>query len=675
MKKRILLICLLCVSQQFVKAQQVNLDSLWTVWQDAGEPDSNRLNAICKYAVGGYLFSQPDSAFYFAQLGYDLAKKVGNQRYEAEALHVQGTCYHVQSNVSIAKEYYTRSLAIKTEIDDKYGAIKTLNNLGVLTKLSGNVEEALGIYKHCLSLSEDLGNKEGVSSSLLNIGMIYHDQGNHAKAADYYTRTMVLTEERGDARGLAKTLNFLGVLYDDQGEDHKALDYHSRSLAIMEDLKDKRGMAESHINLGAIYFALKKHDMAIEHLTIGSKNSEEIGDQVGIAMCLINLALVYEALGEYETALDYHVRSLALSEKMESKKEIATTLSNIGSLYLRMNRNSEAIDYALRGMRVAEETGLARLISLAAGNAYSAYKATAQQDKALEMYELHIKLRDSMMSEDNQREVLRQEYKYVYEKEALTDSLEFVKKEAVMIERTEKQRIGLFAAGGGLLMVLALAFVIYSGKKKSDELLLNILPAEVANELKAKGHADAKQIDEVTVLFTDFKGFTALAEKLTAKELVDDLNVCFSAFDRIMEKYGIEKIKTIGDAYMAAGGLPTPNNTHASDVVNAAMEMRDFVEAGKAEKLRKGLPFFEVRIGIHTGPVVAGIVGIKKFSYDIWGDTVNTASRMESSGEAGKVNVSETTYELVKNQFSCDYRGEVEAKGKGKLKMYFVENV
>lgn len=210
---------------------------------------------------------------------------------------------------------------------------------------------------------------------------------------------------------------------------------------------------------------------------------------------------------------------------------------------------------------------------------------------------------------------------------------------------------------------------------RSEELLLNILPVETAEELKAKGHVEAELIDQVTVLFTDFKGFTALSEQLTPKELVRDIHECFSEFDRIMQKHGVEKIKTIGDAYMAAGGLPQPNSTHAVDVVSAALEMVEFVEHGKVTKKLKGLPFFEVRVGVHTGPVVAGIVGIKKFQYDIWGDTVNTASRMESSGEPGKVNISESTYQLVKDKFNCTYRGKVAAKGKGELEMYFVESM
>ncbi|MDB5284870.1 MAG: adenylate/guanylate cyclase [Bacteroidota bacterium] len=210
-------------------------------------------------------------------------------------------------------------------------------------------------------------------------------------------------------------------------------------------------------------------------------------------------------------------------------------------------------------------------------------------------------------------------------------------------------------------------------KERSEELLLNILPAEVAEELKAKGSAEAQLIDEVTVLFADFKGFTFISEKFAPKQLVAEINECFSAFDHIMHKHGVEKIKTIGDSYMAAGGIPRPNTTHATDVVKAALEMLAFMQEHKARKEAAGELFFEIRIGVHTGPVVAGIVGIKKFAYDIWGDAVNTASRMESSGEPGKINISGATYELVKNKFRCTYRGKIEAKNKGMIDMYFVE--
>ncbi|MBS1538746.1 MAG: hypothetical protein JST20_13495 [Bacteroidetes bacterium] len=212
--------------------------------------------------------------------------------------------------------------------------------------------------------------------------------------------------------------------------------------------------------------------------------------------------------------------------------------------------------------------------------------------------------------------------------------------------------------------------IISIEKDRSDKLLLNILPAEVAEELKIKGTADAKHFDDVTVLFTDFISFTTVSESLTPQELVDELHECFKSFDEIITKYNIEKIKTIGDAYLAVCGLPVSDKKHAENVVNAALEIRDFM---KKRRLNLGEKTFEVRIGVNSGSVVAGIVGVKKFAYDIWGDTVNTAARMEQNSEAGKINISETTYALVKDKFTCEYRGEIDAKNKGMLKMYFVE--
>ena len=153
-----------------------------------------------------------------------------------------------------------------------------------------------------------------------------------------------------------------------------------------------------------------------------------------------------------------------------------------------------------------------------------------------------------------------------------------------------------------------------------------------------------------------------------------EINACYSAFDRIISTHNIEKIKTMGDAYMCAGGLPVNNNTHPGDVVKAAREMQEFIRQHMEERRQRGLPFFEIRIGIHTGPVVAGIVGIKKFAYDIWGDTVNTASRMESSGETGRINISGATFALVKDRFHCTYRGKIPAKNKGEIDMYFVDD-
>jgi class 3 adenylate cyclase len=210
-------------------------------------------------------------------------------------------------------------------------------------------------------------------------------------------------------------------------------------------------------------------------------------------------------------------------------------------------------------------------------------------------------------------------------------------------------------------------------RERADALLRNILPEKTAAELKINNAVKPQRYESVTVLFSDFKGFTTVAELLSPEELVQELDECFRCFDSIVDKYGLEKIKTIGDAYMCAGGLPEPSETHALDTVRAALEMQREMQRIIQSKISEGKPYFEMRIGVHTGPVVAGVVGFRKFAYDIWGDTVNTAARLEQGGEPGKVNISETTWEAVKDQFNCHYRGKLPAKNKGEIAMYFVE--
>lgn len=211
-------------------------------------------------------------------------------------------------------------------------------------------------------------------------------------------------------------------------------------------------------------------------------------------------------------------------------------------------------------------------------------------------------------------------------------------------------------------------------KKKSDDLLLNILPLDVANELKQTGQSKARSYEQVSVMFTDFKEFTVHSELLKPEELVSEIDFCFRKFDEIITKHNLEKIKTIGDAYLCVEGIPKSSPESIHNIIYAALEIMEFMKELQSKKQKQNKSFFELRIGIHTGPLVAGIVGMKKFAFDIWGDTVNTAARMEQNSEAGKINISQFTYDLVKDKFDCKYRGEIEAKNKGKMKMYFVEN-
>jgi adenylate cyclase len=300
--------------------------------------------------------------------------------------------------------------------------------------------------------------------------------------------------------------------------------------------------------------------------------------------------------------------------------------------------------------------------------------------EALYDLEQYNNLKDSMNVRETLYSLVENEMKQENEKQQFEQQQQLSKLES-------DKKIQRYLGGAGLLFLSIFSFVFYKryqekikanqeiteAHAQSEALLLNILPSEVATELKAYGKTAAQEIAAATVLFTDIQNFTQQCETMNAAEIVAELDYCFSAFDRIIAKYPIEKIKTVGDAYVCASGLPQPVATHAQDCVRAALEMQTFMLQYKIDREAIGKPFFEMRIGINTGHLVAGIVGIKKFAYDIWGDTVNLAARMEQSGEVGKVNISENTYQLVNQDFVCIFRGKIEAKNKGEVNMYFVE--
>jgi adenylate cyclase len=249
--------------------------------------------------------------------------------------------------------------------------------------------------------------------------------------------------------------------------------------------------------------------------------------------------------------------------------------------------------------------------------------------------------------------------------------------------RPVSRGIGLlyFAMNMGIFSMIIFAFAMYfvhtavSEREKANGLLLNILPRSVAQELKDRGATAPHSFRSASVLFTDFQGFTQLAETMTAEALIADLDECFRQMDAIVERHGLEKIKTIGDAYMCAGGVPEANRTHAIDCALAGLQMLACIADVRGKKQEMGQPYWEMRLGIHSGSLVAGVVGAKKFAYDLWGDTVNTASRMESGGHPGRLNVSASTYAEVRFLFDCEHRGKVSAKGKGEVDMYFVNRI
>jgi len=672
---------------QHVQAQ--NLDSLYNVWQNQSQANADRAEAFKSYIWKGYLFSQPDSAYVLAE---SLIAFGGNNNYpnaSAVGLNLQGVSWYVRGEYSKAQEYYTRSLKVYEEIGDQSGVAASLNNIGLVAKNQGNNSKALSYYTRSLKIHEQTGNQEDMANSINNIGIIYRDQGDFPKALDQYIRSLKLREQIGDQNGVASSLANIGLIYSSQADYPKALDYFSRSLEIFEKTGDQKNIATDLNNIGTVYKDLKDFPKALDYFTRSLIIHEQSGNPLGIASSLANSGSIYSIQGDYQKALENYTRCLNIFEQMGDQQRIAGTLVNIGRIKQDQGEYPKALEYCQKGYDLAKTLAALEWQTGGCECLYTTYKAMGNGAKALEYHELFTILQDSLNNEETGKKLQQMEFS----KQVLADSLATVEKERLVeeshqeeVRKKNRTRNGLLI-GGFFLILVAGGFyrrwryvkksrdIISKEKDRSENLLLNILPADIAEELKNKGKADARDFDTVSILFTDFKGFTEQSAKLTAAELVNEINHCFEAFDGIMEKYKIEKIKTIGDAYMAAGGLPTPTDDSVQNTVLAALKMQEFITKRKADMDKLGLPAFEMRVGIHTGPVVAGIVGVKKFQYDIWGDTVNTASRMESSGEVGKVNISQTTFDLLKSniQFTFKHRGKIEVKGKGEMDMYFIE--
>ena len=543
-----------------------------------------------------------------------------------------------------------------------------------------NPDEGIKYGRQALDLAIKKKWEKGIALSYSSIASNYQYKSDYPNAFEYDFKALKKFEALGDKRGMANCLRSIGTVYQYKKNYQKALEYDLNALKIFEELGDKRGISSNLSNLGIFYFSQQDYDKAIEYDTKALKISDELGDHNSVAVQMGNIGDAYMHKKDYKNALEYDAKALKAFREQGDKYSTAIALGNTGETYLAIAKDSltrsasekaESLKQAISYLNEAIEASrkIDQLDNIIEFSQYlsDAYSLAGKYKDALESYKLYSTMNDSVYSSENNFRIKQTEHQHDLE----------LKDKDLKLARLELA----FLVAGIALLLLVIIMVLRNSisqkktnqllskeKKRSDDLLLNILPSEVADELKETGTAAAKYFDNVTVMFTDFVDFTIAGEKMSPQQLVDELHACFMAFDEIIRRHGIEKIKTVGDAYLAVSGLPIPDAKHASKMVSAAAEIIAFM---KERKKKLGASTFEVRIGMHSGSVVAGIVGMIKFAYDIWGDTVNTAARMEETGEAGKINISQTTYDLVKDEFACTYRGEIEAKNKGMLKMYF----
>lgn len=524
----------------------------------------------------------------------------------------------------------------------------------ILMRLGEN-NVALDLFYKALGRFAKVGEQEGKASAYNNIGAIHHYDKNYAKALEYYKRSMQIRRSLGNDRSVGQLLNNFGTVFEDMGELDSAMFYHRSSLAQWERLRDVSWMAVSLSNMGSCF----------------------------------------TRSGQLDSARYFLQRSMEMLEPSRDRSQYAYVAGLMGATYLAHGPWQKAVEWCGESLRTAEEMQQMFVVQQQCDCLFKAYDHLGNTPKALAMLKRSVVIRDSLFGEEHAKELTRIDLTHTFEEQQLADSLvEAEQRRSAELDyrsglAKEREQRNVFLISALFVVVVALALwsrlhyvrrtqaTLLHEQERSERLLLNILPHHVAEELKDGGEAKARDVDGVSILFTDFQDFSDHSAKMSAQELVAQLNAYYTAFDAIVTQYGLEKIKTIGDSYMAAGGLGAPHDNSAKDTVNAALDMQAYVRNEIAERTATGKPAWAMRVGVHTGPVVAGIVGRHKFQYDIWGDTVNVASRMESSGDIGLVNISADTYRRVKDMPGVRFteRGLVQIKGRGAIGMYFVERV
>lgn len=594
------------------------------------------LNKTWWLFIGGYFVIMLS----FAQdgnLADNLIELYESEKFQGDELVILSDISRNSTNIE-NKLYYSELLIKKSSKDSLYEFLNTgYNQKGNALQLEGNYPEALEAYFIGLELANTLKDPGLIGGSNISIADTYSMIGNSRMAGEYY----------------------------------------SKGIEILRQANTPIVLASALLNAGDDAFHNENYEKALNYFKESGSLFRDLDYSIGIAYNLGNVGMVYAEQGKDELAKANINEAIALLEELQNYYPISVYLTYMADIYAKQGKLETSIDFADRSLKLATQYGLKEQISDANLKLSELHAKDQNYEKAYSYYQDHIKYRDSVTNVGavQQMAELRTDYE-ISQKQTELD---------LLAQKQRTQKVIVIATGIALFLIILLAIGLYrrnkfikrtskiieKEKNRSDELLLNILPEETAKELKNYGKVTSSRFESVTVMFTDFKDFTRYSDNVSPEILVESVDYYFSKFDEIMDKYNLEKIKTVGDSYMCAGGLPFPTTDHAFKTVMAGIEIAEFVENARDHGAAKMIPF-EVRIGINTGPVVAGVVGKKKFAYDIWGDTVNIASRMESNSEPGCINISENTYQLIKDHFNCRYRGEIEVKNKGMMKMFFV---
>lgn len=565
----------------------------------------------------------------------------------------------------------------------KYAYLKAVNsnNIGYTQKYLNNYPKAKSAFYQ--TIKTPYADNELYGAAYYNLGLIYQNINFSDSALICFQKARSYYDGVKFSEQLAKCFNMEAMVYYMENDQFNAQKNVQQAIAISKQFNHAKVLSRSYEIESFIHQDLFEFEMALESY----KKFLSIRDSLLVEERSLENKLLFD---QYKVEqIEKQLRLIWAKNEMDqvniAREKAEKDAENERFKVKQKEDQLRIADLEYKDLKSLQE--LQRLMLLEEKlNVENQQKELALIQRDNELKELALE-KERLVTSENEKEIrLLAQQNELQEQKRLNGEQEYKNTIRLVMSilffilliligiiiayrqlRKRKQRIEQQA-----IIIAESKKEIEKEKEKSESLLLNILPFAVADELKLNGTAKPRSYDEVSVGFTDFSGFTMISEELTPEELVHKLDAIFYEFDLIIERHGLQQIKTIGDAYMFASGLPESIPDHAVKIVQASLEMRDFIQKYN-QSLEPGNPTWNIRIGVNTGPVVAGVIGIKKFAYDIWGDTVNTAARMESSGKVGKVNISGSTYALVKDYFKAEHRGKIAAKNKGEIDMYFVE--
>ena len=644
-----------------------------------------KLDALYYLVRSNYYLRNYEKCIQFGEEGINLAIEIDNKERLSYLYNIMGIVGRRTDNCVEAIDYYLLAIEVNRELDDSVKVSRNYNNLSLCYQVIGDYHKSFQALNTAKDIRASLKDTMGLANVFLNIGNGYHEISDYQAAYENYMKASELYESIGDEEMVVSSLFNIGLVFQELKDYDKALEFYEQALDHASSSSDDEFMGLIFQNIGNLYGSIENIQKSISY----HKKAEEIFDTLNsyeqLSVIQMNMGLQYLHSSNLDSAGIYLYKAYDYIKDNSSIDNYINLMIELGHYHTLKKDYSLAEDFLTRSVALAESTEYLNLSSYANKYLFELYKKTGRMEKAIDHLIKYHMFKDSIDRSEQERNI--ENYKLrtdIVEQESKIEKLNMENElKTLEVEKANDQR-KLFLSVMALMVFLiggvSYQFqfarrknkIISKEKERSDELLLNILPDETAEELKNFGKVKAKEYELTTVMFTDFVDFTKYSERMRSEDIVRSVDHYFSAFDRIVEKHGIEKIKTIGDAYMCVGGIPVADTDNAIRVVKAAKEIQAFVEKNLKEP-EEGIVPFMIRIGINSGPVVAGVVGLHKFQYDVWGDTVNIASRMESSCESGCINISQRTYDLVKNRFPCSYRGEKELKNKGKMKMYYID--